>query len=109
MSFNPYSVAVLRKINPGMVLGLVTGPFDEPTWSLVPDARLRVLRDTPDLERVSAGFVSHKYTDLSVGHVANAKAAGLPVIGWTVKSPDDEKIARRIADNITFEGYLPKL
>jgi len=29
------------------------------------------------------------------------------VLCWTVRLQDEEHRARRIADNITFEGYLP--
>jgi len=29
----------------------------------------------------------------------------VPIICWTVRSPAQETEARRIADNITFEGY----
>ncbi|HVL21332.1 MAG TPA: phosphodiesterase, partial [Amaricoccus sp.] len=28
---------------------------------------------------------------------------------WTVRSPEQEAEARRVADNVTFEGYLAAL
>ena len=34
-------------------------------------------------------------------------ARGVPVLCWTIRSPADEAEARRLARNITFEGYLP--
>ena len=37
--------------------------------------------------------------------VAELKAAGAAVLCWTVRSPEAEAEARRIADNITFEDY----
>jgi hypothetical protein len=41
--------------------------------------------------------------------VAELKARGVPVLCWTIRSPAEEAAARRVADNITFEGYLPPL
>jgi hypothetical protein len=29
----------------------------------------------------------------------------VPVLCWTIKSPEAEAEARKVADNITFEGY----
>jgi hypothetical protein len=39
--------------------------------------------------------------------VAEIKAAGHPILTWTIRSPEAETVARQFADNITFEGYLP--
>lgn len=109
MSFNPHAMAAMREVAPDMVLGLATGPFESEFWSHVPDARLAEVRAMPDLARVGAGFISHKLNDLTVGHVAVARAAGLSVLSWTIRSLEEEKIVRSIADNITFEGYLPEI
>ena len=35
------------------------------------------------------------------------KARGVPILCWTVRSAKQEIKARHIADNITFEGYIP--
>ena len=43
--------------------------------------------------------------DLGNPAVTALKGKGMPVLCWTVRSPDQEKQARQIADNITFEGY----
>ncbi|MEE3316404.1 MAG: phosphodiesterase, partial [Pseudomonadota bacterium] len=32
---------------------------------------------------------------------------GHPILCWTVRSSEIEQTARQVADNITFEGYLP--
>jgi hypothetical protein len=37
--------------------------------------------------------------------VAEIKAQGLPILCWTIRSPEQEAEARKIADNVTFEGY----
>jgi glycerophosphoryl diester phosphodiesterase len=39
--------------------------------------------------------------------VQRRRAAGAVVLAWTVRSPEQERWARRHADNVIFEGYLP--
>jgi hypothetical protein len=33
----------------------------------------------------------------------------MPMLTWTVRSPEQETAARAVADNITFEGYRPAI
>ena len=60
-----------------------------------------------DVGAVGACFISHYHRDLSDPAVAALKARGMPVLCWTICSPEDDAEARRVADNVTFEGYLP--
>jgi glycerophosphoryl diester phosphodiesterase len=39
--------------------------------------------------------------------VDRAKARGLAILAWTVRTPEDLAKARRHADNIVFEGLEP--
>lgn len=105
MSFNPHSVAALASLAPHVPRGLVTDAYDETGWPLVPPARRDELRAIPDFDRTGASFISHRAADLSRPRVAEIKASGTPVLCWTVRSPAEEAEARRVADNITFEGY----
>ena len=106
MSFNPHSMIAMARYAPETPRGLVTDPFSEADWPLVPAATRDRLRDLPDLAPSGAQFISHNVGDLASAGVHKAKAAGLPVLCWTVRSAEQERIARRVADNITFEGYL---
>ncbi len=106
MSFNPHAVAAVKGVDPSIPLGLVTDPFRPEDWDGVPHQRLAELRPIDDAVRLDVGFISHDRSDLGSEAVAAIKAAGLPVLCWTVRSPAEEKTARKIADNITFEGYL---
>jgi len=109
MSFNPHSMAALREAAPELALGLCTGPLEKPWWAHVPDARLAELREIPDLERIGAAFVSHKHPDLGAPVIARIRQTGLAIVCWTIRSSEEEQVARGFADNITFEGYLPEL
>jgi glycerophosphoryl diester phosphodiesterase len=108
MSFNPHSVAVFAEAAPDRPRGLTTCGFDDPDWSL-PDYRVAELAALLDAERTGAAFVSHDRRDLDNPAVTRLKAEGLPILTWTVRDPAEEVQAREIADNITFEGYLPRI
>ena len=58
-------------------------------------------------EAVGAAFISHHHLDLANPAVAALAARGVPVLCWTIRSADHEAAARRVAANITFEGYTP--
>ena len=105
MSFNPHSVARLAELAPDIPRGLTTCAFAPGEWPLAPETCAR-LRGIPDYTRVGARFISHDVRDLESPHVARLKAGGADVLCWTVRSPEVEADARKIAHNITFEGYL---
>ncbi len=108
MSFNPHSVAELGRLAPSLPRGLVTSSYAYADWPL-PRATCDRLRGIPDFDRVGASFVSHQVEDLDRPRVQELRAAGVPVLCWTVRSLASEIRARRLADNITFEGYAPPL
>ncbi|WP_299719827.1 glycerophosphodiester phosphodiesterase family protein [uncultured Tateyamaria sp.] len=105
MSFNPHSVARMADLCPDLPRGLVTSAYDPANWPL-PEATCARLRDIPNFDRVGASFISHEAADLSRPRVAALKAAGAHILCWTIRSPEAEAEARRIAENVTFEGYL---
>lgn len=108
MSFNPNSVAELARLAPHIPRGIVTCAY-KPEVELLPAEVCDHLRDIPDFDRVGASFISHEAADLARPRVAELKARGVPVLCWTIRSPEQEAEARRIADNVTFEGYLAQL
>jgi len=107
MSFNPHSVEEMARLAPDIPRGLVTDPFLAADWPDLPQAVGDALRAIGDYDRAGASFISHNATDLAAGPVARLKAAGAAVLCWTVRSAEAEAEARRVAGNITFEGYDP--
>ncbi len=105
MSFNPNSVAELARLAPHLPRGIVTCSY-QPKEELLPQKVCDHLRDIPDFDRIGASFISHEVADLSRPRVAELKAQGVPILCWTVRSPEQEAQARAVADNVTFEGYL---
>jgi len=106
MSFNPHAVAAFGAAAPDVPRGLVTSAYDPKDWPVLPKAVCETLRAIPDYDRVGATFISHEAADLGRDRVAELKAGGAAILCWTIKSAEDEAQARKVADNVTFEGYL---
>lgn len=106
MSFNPHSVAVCADLAPDVPRGLTTCSFARINWRTIPWAVLSRLRGIPDYDDVGASFISHQFSDLKRARVAKIKQAGGAILCWTIRSAKHEALARQVADNITFEGYL---
>lgn len=106
MSFNPHSVDALRHYAPSIPRGLVTCSWKPEDWPELDEATCLRLREIPDFVRTGATFISHEAADLDRPRVAELKAEGVPVLCWTIRSPEAEAEARKVADNVTFERYL---
>ncbi|SHH48295.1 glycerophosphodiester phosphodiesterase family protein [Marivita hallyeonensis] len=105
MSFNPHMVARLAKLCPERPRGLISSAWrkiDEPEIPVATRARLAGI---PDFDAVGAQFLSHDVTNLENPRVEQLKSQGVPILCWTVRSAAQEHQARKVADNITFEGY----
>ncbi|HKK98581.1 MAG TPA: glycerophosphodiester phosphodiesterase family protein [Marivita sp.] len=105
MSFNPHMIIRLNDMGSDRPLGLVSSAWragDEPQVPV--DTRAR-LAGIPDFDAAGASFLSHHVTNLDNPRVEQLKAQGVPILCWTVRSAEQEAEARKVADNITFEGY----
>lgn len=108
MSFNPASVAHMARMAPAIARGITSYEYPQASFAdLSPEAEAhrQALVAIEAFDAVEASFISHHWTDLSAPRVAELKAQGAAVLCWTIRSPGAEAEARRIADNITFEGY----
>ena len=106
MSFNPHAVAACAELAPDIPRGIVTSGYEAVFWPEVPAETRDTLREIPDYDRVGACFISHEAADLDRPRVAALKAQGAKILTWTIRSAKEEADARRIVDNVTFEGYL---
>lgn len=106
MSFNPHAVAACADLAPNIPRGIVTSSYQAQFWPEVPAATRDTLRDIPDYDRTGSCFISHEASDLDRPRVAALKAQGAHIFTWTIRSAKAEADARRIVDNVTFEGYL---
>lgn len=108
MSFDPMLVAALARLVPWLARGLVIQR--RPQSSRAPDqSRYRGL---PALAlygvRARPHFVACRLQDLAwTPVVAARRLLGLPLLAWTVRSAEDQRLALRHADQVIFEGFRP--
>ncbi len=107
MSFDPDLVEALRRRSPGTVRGIAADRATSPYYDFLPVERRLELRGLSHLARTEPHFISFDYRELPFAPVTEFRAAGGPVITWTIESPEAAAMARRYCDQITFEGFLP--
>ncbi|SES28727.1 Glycerophosphoryl diester phosphodiesterase [Tranquillimonas rosea] len=106
MSFNPHAIAAMARLLPDVPRGLTTCSFAAGDWPLDSERRAQ-LATIPDYDRVGASFISHEHRDLSNPRLPELRRQGAGLLCWTIRSVEEEAVARQVADNVTFEGYLP--
>lgn len=107
MSFNPHCMAHMARLAPQIARGLTTSAYDYADWAPLDPAICGHLREIPDYDRTGSVFISHEARDLDRPRVQALKSQGAHIQCWTIKTKAAEQSARRLADNITFEGFAP--
>ena len=105
MSFNPDCIGHMARLAPELPRGLTTDQFDPVDWAPLPAETCARLRHIPAYDATQSSFISHGASDLGSARVAELQAAGATILCWTIRSPEAEAEARKIAANVTFEGY----
>ncbi len=108
MSFDPEVVRALRKLAPHLPRGIVAEwRYRHEEWkriSRVGKLKLALLLHAP-LSRPH--FVAYQVRDLPSPAPYVARSLGLPLLTWTVRTPEDARTAARWADQMIFEGLRP--
>ena len=105
MSFNPHAIVQMAWLAPIIPRGLTTSAYDPGSWAPLDPVRCAELREIPDYDRSLSSFLSHEAADLARPRVTQLAALGAKILCWTIRSPQAEVLARKHAQNITFEGY----
>ncbi|MDO9525342.1 MAG: glycerophosphodiester phosphodiesterase family protein [Gemmobacter sp.] len=105
MSFNPNSVAEMARLAPDVPRGITTWEYPQDNSEGLSPEVCDHLRAIPDYDRCDASFVSHHWLDLDRPRLAELRTQGAAILCWTIRSAQDEAVARKGADNMTFEGY----
>ncbi len=109
MSFDPASMAAMRRLAPNLPRGLVADHFDYgPDWGHLSSARRFALRNLLACSVVWPRFVSYGIKALPASAPMLLRHFGLPLITWTVRTQADWEKARLYTDQITFEGFDPE-
>jgi glycerophosphoryl diester phosphodiesterase len=107
MSFDPDLVAAARTLAPQMPRGLVAERhYDGPEWRGLSAMQKLVLAHLLHARRTRPHFVAYRVKDLpSSGPFVARRLFGLPLLAWTVRTTDDQRCAKRWADQMIFEGF----
>ncbi len=109
-SFNPYSLAYLKKHAPNIIRGQLSGSFKGERFKNVKLSKIAkfALRHMLLNKKVSEpNFISYEYTPLINRSLSRFKK--LPLIAWPVSNQNDYLKVIKHCDNIIFEGFEPKI
>jgi len=102
-----FRVAILKWFDrnlPDVPLGFVSKNYDAATG--LPVKKRRALSDLTALGTLKPEFITYGIKSLPATAVENARAAGVVINCWTVRSRAERAIAAAHADTMTFEGFL---
>ena len=101
-AFNPRILAWFQSHAPAVVRGQIIDlkrPDGRFSW-----LRLAVLRYLLERRHGAPQFLSYDLERLPAPLAARAKRDGLPLLGWTVRTPAQRARAKQLVDNIIFEA-----
>lgn len=103
-SFDPRTLAAIRRREPSRALGLLASDFRGGDVSRLERFVLRRLLLAP-LSRPD--YVGYELRCLPYWATTLARRLGTPVLAWTIRTAQDLSRSRRVADNCIFEGVRP--
>ena len=106
MSFDPFMVATIRNEAPRLTRGGVADRFTPTAWPQLTEARRIELRIGDEMAQADPMFMSYALDTLETPGAKRYRAAGRPVICWTVRDEASAQYALEHCDQITFEGFL---
>ena len=107
MSFDPAPVAALRDLMPALTRGLVAQQRDR-SADRDHGTSLSAARFVMQALAARLNFLAYRVQDLTYPIPFTARhVLGLPLLTWTVRTPEERARAARHADQIIFEGFRP--
>jgi glycerophosphoryl diester phosphodiesterase len=109
MSFDPASMAAMRSLAPTLPRGMLADRFRARDWPDLP-ATSRLYYAS----MAAAAYVLPSFTAFDVDALPASPPLtlrhffGLPLLTWTVRTPEQRARARAWADQMIFEGFDPE-
>ncbi|RRN62262.1 glycerophosphodiester phosphodiesterase [Caulobacter sp. 602-1] len=105
IGFNPYSHAWFADHHPQILRGLDSyGWNDDSARKLAPEMR-KSLAALEQVELARPDFLALGLDMLPSPRADLYRAKGMPIVAWTVRSPDQWEGVRDHCDNLIFEGF----
>ena len=108
-SFDPAVVRHLRRLGVKNPLGIVAlRVYDDPEWAGISEAGKYALTHMLHFNETRPDFLSYWVGDLPSAVPMLCRAAvKMPVMTWTVRTPEQRAVAGKWADQMVFEGFIP--
>ncbi|WP_293808719.1 glycerophosphodiester phosphodiesterase family protein [uncultured Bosea sp.] len=108
-SFDPAIVTALRELAPEIPRGIVAmNAYDYGDYDSLSADRKHALANLLHFTESRPDFISWKVADLdSAAPYLCRNALGLPLMSWTVRTPEERQRAVTMADQMVFEGFRP--
>lgn len=105
-SFDPFYVKAYKSLRPAIFCGLLAkARYDD--HDVAPPFRAFKKRRLENMTFCrNPDFLSFLFSDFPTPRTEKFRGTKF---AWTIRSPEEEAIARKYADNIIFENYRPKL
>jgi glycerophosphoryl diester phosphodiesterase len=108
MSFDPAFVVALRGAAPKLARGIVAERhYRHAEWDRLSAWTKRSMAFLLHAPETRPRFVAYSVKDLPSPAPRLARALGIPLLTWTVRSEQDRRTAARWADQVIFEGWRP--
>ncbi|HEY0913128.1 MAG TPA: glycerophosphodiester phosphodiesterase [Bradyrhizobium sp.] len=109
MSFDPDQVMALRELMPRLTRGIVAERhYTEADWPEASPTQRRGMTHLRHALRTRPHFVAYWVNELpALAPWIAHHILGLPLLTWTVRTPEQRQRAARYADQMIFEGFVP--
>ena len=109
MSFDPDQVLALRELMPELPRGIIAErSYEAADWPDASQAQRKGMLHLRHAFRTRPHFVAYWIDELPAPAPWIARHIfGLPLLSWTVRTPEQRERAARHADQIIFEGFRP--
>lgn len=108
-SFDPRIVAELKALTPNHARGIVAmTDYSYPDYASCSADEKRAMANLLHFEQSQPDFISWRVRDLpSAAPFLCRSQLAMPVMTWTVRTPEDRALALAHADQMVFEGFVP--
>lgn len=108
-SFDPQQLVALREAKSPRPLGFIGEcVYDDPEWNFLSPQQKADLIGLAHYAATKPDFLSWWIRDLpNAASVLYRQALNLPVMTWTIRTPEQRAKAALHADQMVFEGFMP--
>ena len=101
-------VAGLRRLAPSLPRGIVAQRhYEGAEWQYLNGWQSLSMAHLLHAPATRPDFVAYSVNDLPAPATRLARWLGVPVLTWTVRTPEQRQRAARWADQMIFEGFRP--